>query len=58
MIKRLWIIVDSAKTDSKEKIKAITLIGQYYRERWELIRSEPSLIQQTRSMDRIKRSSF
>jgi predicted transcriptional regulator len=58
MIKKLWTIVDSSKTDSKEKIKAITLIGQCYKERFELIRSEPSLIQQTRSRDRIKRSSF
>jgi len=33
MIKKLWTIVDSPKTDSKEKIKAIMLIGQYYRER-------------------------
>jgi predicted transcriptional regulator len=58
MIKKLWTIVDSPKTDSKEKIKAITLIGQSYKERFELIRSESSLIQQTRSMERIKRSSF
>src|SRR5688572_8084172 len=58
MIKKLWTIVDSPKTDSKEKIKAITLIGQYYRERFELVRSEPSLIQDTRHMDRVKRSSI
>jgi predicted transcriptional regulator len=47
MIKKLWTIVDSPKTDSKEKIKAITLIGQCYKERFELVRFEPSLIQQT-----------
>lgn len=45
MIKKLWTIADSPKTDSKEKIKAITLIGQYYRERLELVRSEPKLIE-------------
>src|SRR5215208_7589530 len=37
MIKKLWAIAYSPRTDSKEKIKAITLIGQYYRERFELI---------------------
>lgn len=30
MIKKLGTIADSPKTDSKEKIKAIVLIGQYY----------------------------
>jgi predicted transcriptional regulator len=32
MIKKLWTIADSPKTGSKEKIKAIVLIGEYYRE--------------------------
>ena len=45
MIKKLWTIVDSPKTDSKEKIKAIMLIGQYYRERLELVGDEKSLNQ-------------
>jgi predicted transcriptional regulator len=45
-IKKLWTIIDSPKTDGKEKVKAITLIREYYRERLDLIRSEPSLIQQ------------
>jgi predicted transcriptional regulator len=54
MIKKLWIIVDSAKTDSKEKIKAITLIGQYYRERLELVRSEPRLIENNKWMKSVK----
>ncbi len=58
MIKKLWTIVDSPKTDSKEKIKAITLIGQYYRERLELVRSEPSLIDRKRYMERVKESVF
>jgi hypothetical protein len=29
MLKKLWTIADPPKTDSKEKIKAIVLIGQY-----------------------------
>jgi hypothetical protein len=48
MIKKLWTIIDSTKSDSKEKIKAITLIGQYYKERFELVRSEASLIRDKR----------
>lgn len=32
IIKKLWNIADSPKTGSKEKIKAIVLIGEYYRE--------------------------
>jgi len=42
MIKKLWTVADSPKTDSKEKIKAIVLIGQYYSERLKLIRNEPT----------------
>ena len=57
MIKKLWTIADSPKTDSKEKIKAIVLIGQYYRERLELIRLEPSLIEQMKHVERMKRWS-
>ena len=44
LIKKLWIIIDSKRTDDKERIKAITLLAQYYRQRLELIRSEPELI--------------
>lgn len=32
MIKKLWTIADSPKTSSKEKIKAIVSIGDYYRD--------------------------
>jgi predicted transcriptional regulator len=53
-IKKLWTIVDSPKTEAKEKIKAITLIGEYYRERLDLIKSEPSLLFQKKSMDNAK----
>jgi predicted transcriptional regulator len=53
-IKKLWTIVDSSKTDAKEKIKAITLIREYYRERLDLIKSEPSLLFQKKSMDNAK----
>jgi hypothetical protein len=31
-------------TDDKERIKAITLIAQYYRERMELLKLEPELL--------------
>ncbi len=44
IIKKLWSIIDSKNTDDKERIKAITLIGQYYRQRMELIKSEPELL--------------
>lgn len=44
LIKKLWSIIDSKNTDDKEKIKAITLLAQYYRQRLELIRKEPELI--------------
>jgi predicted transcriptional regulator len=58
MIKKLWTIADSPKTGGKEKIKTITLIGQYYRERFELIRHEPSMIEQIEEKERIKRLRF
>jgi hypothetical protein len=46
MLKKLWTIADPPKTDSKEKIKAIVLIGQYLeREILQLIRNEPCLIE-------------
>jgi hypothetical protein len=35
-IKKLWTIVDSPKTEAKEKVKAITLIKEYYKERLDL----------------------
>ena len=55
MIKNLWTIADSSRTDSKEKIKAIVLIGEYYRERFQLIRNEPGLIEQMKRLNRMKR---
>ena len=58
MIKKLWTIVDSPKTDSKEKIKAITLIGQYYKERFELVRSETDLIKKKTYMDDLKSTQY
>jgi hypothetical protein len=58
MIKKLWTIADSSKTDSMGKVKAVTLIGQYYRERLELVRSEPKLIQNNNWMNSVKRSSL
>ena len=53
-IKKLWIIVDSPKTEAKEKVKAITLMREYYRERLDLIRSESGLLQQKKYMDQTK----
>jgi predicted transcriptional regulator len=53
-IKKLWTIIDSPKTDSKERIKAITLITQCYKERFELVRSEPNLIQRKQYMNTVK----
>lgn len=58
MIKKLWTIADSPKTDSKEKVKAITLIGQYYRERLELVGHEQSLNQKVKYMEDFRRSSL
>ena len=45
-IKKLWITIDSPRTDAKERIKSITLLKECYKKRLELIRSEPSLIKQ------------
>jgi hypothetical protein len=55
IIKKLCTIADSPRTDSKEKIKAIVLIGEYYRERLQLIRNEPNLIEQMKRAERNKR---
>ena len=57
MIKKLWTIADSPKTDSKEKIKTIMLIGQYYRERLELVGYEQTLNQKVKYMEDYRRSS-
>ena len=58
MIKKLWTIADSPKTSNKEKIKAIVLIGEYYRERSQLIKKEPDLIEQIEDKERIKQLRF
>src|SRR5215212_10465426 len=55
MIKKLWTVADSPKTDSKEKVKAIVLIGEYYRERMQLIRNEPGLIKEMKDRERLER---
>jgi predicted transcriptional regulator len=57
-IKKLWTIVDSPKTEAKEKVKAITLMREYYRERLDLLRSEPGLVQQKETMKLAKMSQF
>ena len=43
IIRKLCKILDYKRTYDKERIKAITLITRYYRQRMELIRSEPEL---------------
>jgi hypothetical protein len=53
-IKKLWATIDSPRTDAKKKIKAITLIRECYKDRLELIRSDPSLIQEKKHMDTAK----
>jgi predicted transcriptional regulator len=53
-IEKLWQIIDSPRTDSKERIKAITLLKECYNERLQLIRSEPSLVHQKKQMDTLK----
>jgi predicted transcriptional regulator len=55
IIKKLWTIADSPRTHSKEKIKAIVLIGEYYRERMQLIRNEPGLIKEMKDRERLER---
>ena len=41
-------------TDDKERIKAITLIGRYYQQRMELIKSEPDLLSNKNYMERLQ----
>jgi predicted transcriptional regulator len=53
-IKKLWGTINSPRTDAKERIKAITLMRQYYKDTLELIRSEPSMIQEKKRMDTAK----
>jgi predicted transcriptional regulator len=55
MVKKLWTIADSPKTNSKEKIKAIVLIGEYYRERLQLIKIEPGIIEEMKDSERLER---
>jgi hypothetical protein len=50
VIKKFWTIIDSSKTGDKEKMKAINLIMQCSRMRFEMIKSEPELINQKRYM--------
>ena len=54
MIKKLWSIIDSKNTDDKERIKAITLLAPYYRQRMELIKSEPDLLSNKNYMEKLQ----
>ena len=53
VIKKLWTSIDSSKTDEKEKMKAINLIMQCYKEKFEMIQLEPDLINKKSYMKRI-----
>jgi hypothetical protein len=57
MTKKLWTVIDSPKTGSKEKIKAIVVTGQYYREKLQLVRNVPNLIEQVKRAERMKQWS-
>ena len=50
VIKKLCTIIDSSKTDEKEKMKAINSIMQCYKMRFEMIKSEPELVNKKRYM--------
>jgi predicted transcriptional regulator len=54
LIKKLWTIIDAPKIDAREKIRASTLMTQCYRQRLELIQSEPGLINKQQLMDEAK----
>jgi hypothetical protein len=50
VVKKLWRIIDSPQKDEKETMKAINLIIQCFKMRFEMIKSEPELIRQTQYM--------
>ena len=53
VIKKLWEVIDSSKTDEKEKLKAINLMMQCYKDKFEMIQSEPDLVNKKNYMKRI-----
>ena len=53
VIKKLWEIIDSSKTDAKEKLKAINLMMQCYKDKFEMIQLEPDLVNKKSYMNRI-----
>jgi hypothetical protein len=53
IIKKLWTI-DSPKTDEKEKMKAINFIMQCYKNKFEMIQSEPEVVKLKRHMRDIR----
>ena len=59
-IKKLWTIADSANTDDKDRIKAIALVIQYHKDKFDMIRSEPDLTQQKKyiNMMELQAASF
>jgi hypothetical protein len=54
IIKKLWTIIDSKRTDDKERLKAIPLIAHYYRQQMELVRSEPELLVNKQHMKKLQ----
>jgi len=48
VVKKLWTIIDSSKTDDKEKMRAINLTMQCYKEKFEMIQLELDLINKKR----------
>jgi predicted transcriptional regulator len=58
IIKKLWSIIDSPKTNNKERIKAIILVRECYNERFELSKYGASLISQKNYVEKVKSSGF
>ena len=54
IIKKLWSIIDSKRTDDKEKIKSINLLGQYYQNRMNLIKSELDIAKTKQYMEKFQ----
>jgi predicted transcriptional regulator len=57
-VKKLWTIIDLPSTDNKDKVKAISLINQYYKDRFELSKSETDLFKTKKCMDFLKSSPY
>jgi predicted transcriptional regulator len=56
LIKKSWTTVDDPKTESKEKMKAISFIMQCYNNRLDLLKFEPQAIDLKQYIDTIKQA--